>query len=59
MPAQHYDIQVFGQSFHVTSEKSEAHVRTIAAYVEEKMRERARATRTLMPLRVAIMAALG
>lgn len=56
---QHYDIQVFGQSFHLTSEKSEAHVRTVAAYVDEKMRERARVSRTLVPLRVAIMTALG
>jgi cell division protein ZapA len=56
--AQSYDIEVFGQSFKVTSEKSEHHVRTVATYVDQKMRERARVNKTIMPLRVAIMAAL-
>ena len=58
MAAQQYPIEVFGQSFTVTSEKSEQHVKRVAAYVDQKMRERARTSRTLMPLRVAIMAAL-
>ena len=56
--ANYYDIEVFGQSFRITSEKSEPHVRRVAAYVDRKMRERARANKTIMPLRVAIMAAL-
>jgi cell division protein ZapA len=56
--AQQYPIEVFGQSFNVTSEKSEQHVQMVAAYVDQKMRERARRSKTLMPLRVAIMAAL-
>lgn len=59
MAAQSYNITVFGQSFTVTSEKSEYDVRAVAAYVDEKMWERARVTRTIAPLRVAIMAALG
>jgi cell division protein ZapA (FtsZ GTPase activity inhibitor) len=59
MGAQQYAITVFGQSFHITSEKSEDEVRTVAAYVDRKMRERARESRTIMPLRVAIMTALG
>ena len=58
MAAHYYDIKVFGQAFKVTSEKSETHVRRVAAYVDQKMRERARASKTLMPLRVAIMTAL-
>lgn len=58
MTAQSYDIDVFGQSFKVTSEKSEQDVRTVAAYVDQKMRERARSSKTIMPLRIAIMAAL-
>jgi len=56
--AQQYAIEVFGQSFKVTSEKSEQHVKMVAAYVDQKMRERARTSKTLMPLRVAIMTAL-
>jgi cell division protein ZapA len=56
--AQQYPIEVFGQSFTVTSEQSEQHVQRVAAYVDQKMRDRARTSRMLMPLRVAIMAAL-
>jgi cell division protein ZapA len=56
---QYYSIEVFGQSFKVASEKSEHDVRAIAAYVDHKMREQARTSKTIMPLRVAIMAALG
>ena len=48
--AQSYAIEVFGQSFKVTSEKSEQHVRTVATYVDRKMRERARVNKTIMPL---------
>ena len=56
--AQHYPIEVFGQSFTVTSEQSEEHVQMVAAYVDRKMRERARMSKMIMPLRVAIMAAI-
>jgi cell division protein ZapA (FtsZ GTPase activity inhibitor) len=59
MSVHHYHIHVFGQSFQITSEKSEDFVRTVAAYVDRKMRERATASHTIMPLRVAIMTALG
>ena len=59
MAARQYDLHVFGQSFQVTSEKSEAAVRTIAAYVDRKMRERATVSKTIIPVRVAIMTALG
>jgi cell division protein ZapA len=59
MSAQQYAIEVFGQSFQVTSEKSEDYVRTLAAYVDRKMREQARKSKTIMPLRIAIMTALG
>ena len=59
MGTQQYAIEVFGQAFHVTSEKSENDVRTIAAYVDHKMREQARKSKTIRPLRVAIMTALG
>src|ERR1044071_3546876 len=59
MAAQQYAIEVFGQSFQVTSEKSADDVSTVAAYADRKMRERARESKTIMPLRVAIMTALG
>jgi cell division protein ZapA (FtsZ GTPase activity inhibitor) len=59
MAAQQYAITVFGQSFQITSEKGEDEVKSVAAYVDRKMREYARESKTIMPLRVAIMTALG
>ena len=59
MSTHHYHVHVFGQSFHITSEKSEDFVRTVAAYVDRRMRERAKTSHTIVPLRVAIMTALG
>lgn len=59
MAAYSYDIEVFGQSFRVRSEKSEQDVRRVAAYVDQQMRTWAKASHTVIPLRVAIMAALG
>lgn len=56
--ADYYAIEVFGQSFCVRSEKSEQEVRTIAAYVDQQMREHAKARKTNTPLRITIMAAL-
>ena len=58
MSVPHYHIEVFGQSFAVTSAKGETYMRTLAAYVDHKMKERAHASKTPIPLRVAIMAAL-
>ena len=58
MAVPHYHIEVLGQSFEVASTKGEAYMRTLAAYVDNKMRERAHASKTPIPLRVAIMAAL-
>ena len=55
MAGHSYDITVFGQSFKITSEKSENDVKVVAAYVDSKMREQAKATKTIAPLRVAIM----
>lgn len=53
-----YNIEVFGQSFTIASDKSEQDVQAIAASVDKRMRERARASKTIMPLRIAIMTAL-
>jgi cell division protein ZapA (FtsZ GTPase activity inhibitor) len=59
MAMQQYEVQVFGQSFRIMSEKNEKDVHTVAAYVDHKMREQARIHKTIAPVRVAIMTALG
>lgn len=60
MAAQHQpiEVEIFGHTFALRSEKSEAEVRRIAAYVDQQMRQMAEQARTAILLRVAIMAAL-
>ena len=57
-PHQPIEVEIFGQTFALLSEKSAADMRQIAAYVDQRMRELAEQTRTALQLRVAIMAAL-
>lgn len=53
------EVEIFGQRFTVTSEDEENYVKKIAAHVDQKMRHIADATKTAVPLRVAIMAAMS
>lgn len=53
------EVEIFNQTFTVTSEDDEQYVRQIASYVDERMRQIGETTRTALPLRVAIMAALS
>lgn len=53
------EVEIFNQTFTVTSEDDEQYVRQIASYVDERMRQIGGATRTALPLRVAIMTALS
>ena len=46
-----YDVQVCGQSFRVRSEQSESYVKALAAYVEQKLGERAQKAKTSLHLR--------
>jgi hypothetical protein len=46
-----YDVQVCGQSFLVCSEQSESYVKALAAYVEQKLGERAQMAKTSLHLR--------
>lgn len=50
-------VAIFGQTFTVNSEE-QAHVEELAGYVDQHMRQIASSTKTVVPLRVAIMAAL-
>lgn len=53
------EVEIFGQTFIVTSEDEEKYVRALASYVEQRMRQVGESTKATVPLRVAIMAALG
>ncbi len=53
------EVEIFGQTFTLTSEDEEAYVREVAAYVDQKMKQIAQTTKTVATLRVAILAALN
>ena len=53
------EVEIFGQTFTVTSEDDEQYVRELASYVDQRMRQIEGSTKTAVPLRVAIMAALS
>jgi cell division protein ZapA len=53
------EVEIFGQTFTVTSEDDEQYVRELASYVDQRMRQIGGSTKTAVPLRVAIMAALS
>jgi len=53
------EVEIFGQTFTVTSEDEEKYVRALVSYVEQQMRQIGESTKATVPLRVAIMAALG
>ena len=53
------EVEIFGQTFTVTTEDDEQYIRVLASYVERWMREHEERTQTPVPLRVAIMAALS
>jgi cell division protein ZapA len=53
------EVEIYGQTFTVTSEDEEAYVQSLAAYVDRSMRQVVGSTKATVPLRVAIMAALG
>ena len=49
------EVEIFGQTFTVNSEDDEAYVRQLASYVDQRMRQVGGASKTAVPLRVAIM----
>ena len=53
------EVEIYGQTFTVASEDEEKYVRSLAAYVDRCMRQVGESTKTAVPIRVAIMAALG
>jgi cell division protein ZapA len=53
------EVEIFGQTFTVNSEEQTQYVKELADYVDQRMRQIAGSTKTVVPLRVAIMAALS
>jgi cell division protein ZapA len=53
------EVEIFGQTFTVNSEDDETYVRQLASYVDERMRQVGGTSKTAVPLRVAIMAAMS
>lgn len=53
------EVEIFGQTFTVNSEEQTQYVKELAEYVDQRMRQITGSTKTVVPLRVAIMAALS
>jgi cell division protein ZapA len=53
------EVEVFGQTFTVHSEDDEEYVRQLASYVDQRMRQVGGSSKTAVPLRVGIMAAMS
>jgi cell division protein ZapA (FtsZ GTPase activity inhibitor) len=53
-----YEIQVGGHVFQVGSDKGEAHVRSLASRVEQRLQELAAVVNTADSVRLALMTAL-
>ena len=53
------EIKVFGQTYTVKSDAEEDHVQAVAQYVNEKMDEDLKKTRSVSTLNVAILTALN
>jgi cell division protein ZapA len=57
--AQPVDVVIMGQVFSVTSEDGEEHIRQVASYVDEKMREIAAGGKVVSSFTAAVLAALN
>lgn len=53
------EIKVFGQTYIVKTEAEESHIQEVARYVNEKMNEVTKKTRSVSTLNVAILTALN
>ena len=52
-------IEIYDQTYQIRGEVDTEHIRSLAAYVDRKMREIADASKTVDSLKVAVMAALN
>ena len=58
IPSQSYKVVIYNQTYSLRSEHGEDYIKELAALVDRRMNEIARATMTVDSLRVAILAAL-
>jgi cell division protein ZapA len=52
-------IEIYDQIYNVNAEENEEYLKELAAYVDQKMRDVAQATRTVDSVKVAVLAALN
>ncbi|MGC1105424.1 MAG: cell division protein ZapA [Candidatus Acidiferrales bacterium] len=52
-------VEIFDQTYNVQADGDEGHLRSVASYVDEKMRAVAESTRQVDSTRVAVLAALN
>jgi len=52
-------IEIYDQPYNVNAEGNEDYLKELAAYVDQKMRDVAQATRTVDTVKVAVLAALN
>lgn len=52
-------IEIYDQVYNVNAEDNEEYLKELAAYVDQKMRDVAQATRTVDTVKVAVLAALN
>lgn len=53
------EVRIFGQQYQIKAGPDPDHIKRIAQYVDEKMREIATATPTVDTLKIAVLAALN
>ena len=53
------EVKIFGQTYQIKAGADSDHVKRVAQYVDEKMREIASATPTVDTLKIAVLAALN
>jgi cell division protein ZapA len=53
------EVEIFGQTFILTSDDEAEYVKKMAAYVDQKMQQVAATTKTVATLRIAILTALN
>jgi Uncharacterized protein conserved in bacteria len=53
------EVRIFGQQYQIKAGGDSDHIKRVAQYVDEKMREIASATPTVDTLKIAVLAALN
>jgi cell division protein ZapA len=53
------EVRIFGQTYQIKAGADSDHIKRVAQYVDEKMREIASATPTVDTLKIAVLAALN